>query len=785
MAIETQCEHCGFTYISKDEMAGKKVRCRNCGQIFAIRAPAMDDPGGTSAGQIPSDPGDEPFADLSQIEPSAESPYNPNRLGETRRMPVVTKFESNMEGGVGSAKSFMERTGDAEAFDLAGPQPGELRRPSLPFSFPYAGDLDTWLPRLVPLLMLFWFFNTIWNWRPDPETADTYPTWSGLIPIGLLLALLLVVWTPIFSGAMGRVAAAMNFCLPPKRGIRALCLASVPFGLGGVFWLAGESTVTMGIGLFIGAAITVPGAWFFYRLRENEIAHAAVAMVLATAISAGITVGAFAGGNYVLNQILNSTDKGDLFTQSPMGPNLPWEAAPAKASAPVATKTPTPPPPPTTKIVLAPEGSVARTEDQPPTTSAPEEPQPDEQPGAQQPAAADGGGILKEEAPETPNVDTLPAATPPAASASQEQRNVIKPDHPIFASGHYLPVQQAITDVIYPIGESNFFAVVSPTDDPEIQEVSLYTVQPFARVAQARFASTVQESGYALSPDGKLLVRVTHFGDAASLQVFDFAQNRVTVNQPMGDRGSEPRLRGFLSNTTILMEWRSSQAGEPYTLRSLDLGNLRWQVYALSNERHAETIVAMPDMRSVVAVGVDADSTVTLRFWEPDRRDDRRNRMTRVMLMEFRGEFSLSPTGIAVRPDGQRIAVTYGDNRQLQLLVCERDDRRGPVLNHIFPALPQRADSRGKRPQNRLTWLPGGDVVVYGQFCIDTVTGEVLGDIDIGPIMQQQLVSDEILHLVISTQQGPRVLQVQLRENRAGDDETTDAQPQANRQTQR
>jgi hypothetical protein len=36
MAIQTQCEQCGFEYKLKDELAGKKVRCKICQAVFVV-----------------------------------------------------------------------------------------------------------------------------------------------------------------------------------------------------------------------------------------------------------------------------------------------------------------------------------------------------------------------------------------------------------------------------------------------------------------------------------------------------------------------------------------------------------------------------------------------------------------------------------------------------------------------------------------------------------------------------------------------------------------------------
>src|SRR5688572_20967851 len=43
MSIPVQCEHCFKKYNAPDSMAGKKIKCRNCGKVFAVPGGAIDD----------------------------------------------------------------------------------------------------------------------------------------------------------------------------------------------------------------------------------------------------------------------------------------------------------------------------------------------------------------------------------------------------------------------------------------------------------------------------------------------------------------------------------------------------------------------------------------------------------------------------------------------------------------------------------------------------------------------------------------------------------------------
>ena len=61
MPVQTSCEHCGFSFVVKADMAGKEVRCPNCGQSFAAKLTNTDQPAPGSA--MPPDTAFTPIAE--------------------------------------------------------------------------------------------------------------------------------------------------------------------------------------------------------------------------------------------------------------------------------------------------------------------------------------------------------------------------------------------------------------------------------------------------------------------------------------------------------------------------------------------------------------------------------------------------------------------------------------------------------------------------------------------------------------------------------------------------
>src|SRR4051794_8935391 len=110
MAISIECTHCHKRYNAPDSMAGKKVKCKHCGKVFAIPAGATSaDPGASAMGE-----------DAAQ---TSGAPINLNKGGA-------------QGGKLGSASAGyaarMARKEDVDEIDFARPSGGGMLRPSIP-----------------------------------------------------------------------------------------------------------------------------------------------------------------------------------------------------------------------------------------------------------------------------------------------------------------------------------------------------------------------------------------------------------------------------------------------------------------------------------------------------------------------------------------------------------------------------------------------------------------------------------------------------------------------------
>src|SRR5687768_12830235 len=141
MSIAIQCEHCNKKYNAPDSMAGKRIKCRNCGKIVLI--PASDDGPDMSA--------------LESLEGSAigmESAQESSRAGSRHGTGGAGAGRPGTGTGKGIAHT-MTRTGEAAELGVADEADALIpRRPSLAFDFPGAAVIDNIAPVLLVVLGL-------------------------------------------------------------------------------------------------------------------------------------------------------------------------------------------------------------------------------------------------------------------------------------------------------------------------------------------------------------------------------------------------------------------------------------------------------------------------------------------------------------------------------------------------------------------------------------------------------------------------------------------------------
>ncbi|GEM_PF-3782418 len=739
MPVQASCEHCGFSYVAKDDMAGKRVRCRNCGQIFTIslasssqsvsgaNAPPTTASDQAAASPFQSDLKLPSLEDLPDV-PSAPSPYERNS-DITRVMPAIETTESNMTGGIGSAKSMMQRTGDPGTFDVAEGAPAAVVRPFKPFDFPFAPELDRFAPKIVLWLMLIWVAYVAFAWNPADSAAipepylpmvnDTYPAWAGLIPAAVMLVIFAILWLPLFALALHKLSTVLRFQTPTDNKSRAAALAVFPFALGSVLWLTGWSIGSLVSGVVLGIIIGTPAAWFLYRLREKEIPYAAIFLSVSSVVATTLSIALYTGANQVLSHTLSASGKGNLFDVSPMGPHLNW---PQPQNGRLATS-------------KTPAGGTGTT------------------PTRESPAGGNAGGTA--------------AVVEVAPQGLLRDRKEFKFD------------RDPLRILLVP-GRDDVVGVGVQAKDSTDQEVIRYKIDDKS-TSPMRDVPALAPGDACMSPDAnRMALLVRSMGNIPVVKVWSFVTNKLEMSYspPEWQATDAIQILGFLSDSQIVCTRRQRGAFQPLTLDLRTGAAQPWYVApagALEDKTrdvHSQMMASSTDLKSIAVTAFSQDGKGWLRIYHSD------GTVADCDLRIRDRAVALNPTGLSFSPDGTKVAASFERPGAMSILTCPAtsNDTATPAFDGTAsftlgikpperdPMNPRDTNPRDRDmasrdtappPQNQLVWLAGGDRWLYGRMIIDGPTQQKQGTIDLGPQVLQMTITDgEKLCALVTTERG-------------------------------
>ena len=821
MPIQTQCDHCGHPYVARDELAGRRVRCRQCGLVFALTSPdnqvflaELDDNSGDAI-QNSDLSADDTAADFLSPPPEPASPYPRRDQSETRAMPAVTTVQSNMAGG--SDKSVMQRPEvDPGEFDFASDVSVSTgMRPSFAFNFPFAAELDVWLPRIILLLMIFWAGYQAWTWRPGPENplfgiTVQMPAWSGAVPLALLLIVFFAAWWPLYRGANRKASSALKFALPEGTRMRAAAMASVPFAMGVAFWFGGESTVTAAVGMILGTGLALMAGWFLLRLQDNELPFVAIALSVASVIATVLTCVLLVCFNMALGETLRAMHKTDLFAASPVGPGMAWgisapktpqvitpKATPALIPAPVSVKNSAgvlPPIPPA--IGVRPDLGLPLSPETLPTVAvpAPGDPLPDKTPPKHRPDAGEVAIAVPDVVP-VPNTDnntgdavpTKPDATVTANAAPR----VLGTNNEVIREARHLGIVDA-QQMVYPLTSAERVASISVLRNGRGQYLAeLYNTRTMERLSTISLQRTTDVPSYALSPDGDLLARFSK-GLISEIQVYSFSKGKLIQRVALDDRTVQARLLGFINKTTLLIEFRGGGGlgGASYALRTQELAPPSREKTATFVETPSPIVSVYADSRHDEAkvagvVAASASGPAAVRIFNLANPG-----LKQLIVIPDRIDPAVvgNPSGVAFSFDGRQVAVSYESDGQIVVAVfglvegrllathaysdgsAAEAPRSAVHPNNRFSALPARAGNPAAmgavNTENRLVTL-GADLWLYsGRMILGTGDGEdrVLGSlIEFSPQLQQKVMGPDVLQALVNKPTGTYLVQITLQ----------------------
>src|SRR4051812_24052470 len=246
MAIMVECPNCGKQYSAPDAMAGKRVKCKGCGNVFNVAAEGDDF-------------SDESLAALAALEKThhdgaaADSAVN---RAITPPPPTPGQYRGRTEEG------------DERDIPLA---PLGVGRPNVRFTFPYAKEIDKWTPILLaavflPLVGLMTF-----------KLDDQKVAWLTSVRLAVIALAYLALVFPLSLAGMRMAGKSQRYQLPRNAKWRAFATFAPAFFLTITLWLASGGRISgLVFGVLTGLLISGAAMVLVFRLRPNEIAGSVI-----------------------------------------------------------------------------------------------------------------------------------------------------------------------------------------------------------------------------------------------------------------------------------------------------------------------------------------------------------------------------------------------------------------------------------------------------------------------------------------------------------------------------
>jgi hypothetical protein len=263
-------------------MAGKKIRCRNCNDVFVAEVTAQQ------PAPAPVGKGAEPAQQLDSS----------NMTGTRQAMIVPPSPEK-------------------DPYELNNLKP--KLRPSLPQQFPGSVIIEAWLPLALCLVAAIWSVSETFGQN------ETGKAWVALLRVGVVAGLYLLFVAPVTFATVKKNFRELYRLLPPSPRLRTASTFAMPACFGYVFWTSFGSVASLITGIIMGLVFMAAVFWLVMHLDAQEAATAYAWACGAFLITTGISAGIIVGTNALLNQWM-ITGHVVAFKESPLGAGLAWTA---------------------------------------------------------------------------------------------------------------------------------------------------------------------------------------------------------------------------------------------------------------------------------------------------------------------------------------------------------------------------------------------------------------------------------------------------------------------------
>jgi hypothetical protein len=717
MPFDVKCPGCQKVYAAEARMIGKKIRCRQCSNVFAVELP------------------DDVAAGPSSADSTIASAKNQSAAG--------MKAAGNSTAGV-TAVAAPPRKKPAVPRTLPAVPAKVGVRPSVPQPFPTSDVLEAWLPLGLGVVAAIWI---------PAETFSDNKSGVGWVPVLRIFAFIMLylgVIVPLTLLAVKWNFAKIKKALPPAPLQRVATTFALPATLAYVFWLIGGGFGGFFTGVILGLALVAVVYWLLFRLEPQETANS-------YAIAGGTFFGSallsallLMGASSVLNHLMIASHYSGPLRESPLGEHFAW-IDPAKASqndspdkskmdsnAPVVDSGPMTPPPPgatdgTSLAPAVPDGTMpvgpANTTvvgPQPPSTT-PKIDDPDGDPALQSPLF---GG---------PKLDSDPFVTSIQDSKLPWVKWVFRPaDEGVY--------EQDIT----PLTPSPFTGLIrlSGISGKQIECCRLAPVyRGQGSIALDDSSDTAAAGRFALAPDGSVMLRLVN-AETQKVEIVPFRGPGTSIaltppdgKAPAGTAAYAPELLGALPGHRMLVRWSKAEqtvlqvydyqeaGGTPKASIKLGQSDLP-EVYAVSADGNWFGAVEQEAERSFLtlySLAAPAQAPVLLPVSETTDKAQR------------------ACSGIAFSPDGRVVAALLesGKDGVVRSWTIANEKRCAEGACKVPSADEMIGQTRGRS----LDWVTNGNWLVHGRMILDATTGSVFGMLTGEVVSGQQMADDHTAYL--------------------------------------
>lgn len=722
MNISVQCVHCQKRYNAPASLAGKRIKCKHCGQVFAIPVEADE--------AIPS-PSLEPQAPAAPLRTGEEKRKNPleaalKAAGGGSEEPVQL---GDPRFGIAAKRQRVEGT-DEVALAEETTAPIALR-PSVPFDFPGAAVLDRVLPTFLIVLGLVWLCAVA------GQTNRTGQTWVTFVRPAVYLMIFLSVAVPIGWVAVSRAALRCRFAYPPSPVLRVLAALSLGFALPLIFWMSSDGGTGM---LVFGAVLglgTIAGAlWFLFRLQPQELQATLTGSALGYVVSMALTYGILLGVHTIFEK--TASPESNQLAASPMGPfgwDVPVKSEDVRQVARAATG----------ESVSATQPENGEEPVTQPATKATTEPTTD--------ATTRSVVITTSPVPTQPLITPATTRAVAIVPATQETRPPAtttravvvqtpvepQPTSPLVAALKRVRETAGMTEILAPATASAFVGIVR-SKEPE-DTIEVWSANPPAKKWEATFRREKEVHGqrYVLSPSGELAARVITWPKLA-VQVWSFKEGKDVRSIGLKAEMTGVGLIAFTSNDALLLHYGAGgkSAMEVYNIKPAT--PVRTAAFATDPLQAASGNPSIsPDGRVMaLAAFSNADNKGGIDLYDLTQSRSAPMRTYFPQLPKW-----IMPTGLCFSPDGKSVAAMFEQDGRGFLAHVRVADAKA-IREHIYTALPVEERAIKGYGGRVIEFLADGSGwLYYGRALLEAETGKTLGQLEVDGARSQRVVDRE------------------------------------------